>query len=105
VEVRAQPRRPFIGVHADCPAGVTRFLREQGHIVEHACSDREHACFVRCDRFGLDDRLPLLTRIDGGSFPLVRFGRWPSGAASALSVTGDLDALTIGDYAARLRGH
>jgi peptidoglycan/xylan/chitin deacetylase (PgdA/CDA1 family) len=105
VEVRAQPRRPFIGVHADCPASVTRFLREQGHIVEHACSDREHACFIRCDRFGLDDRLPLLTRIDGGSFPLLRFGRWPSGAASALSVTGDLDALTIGDYAARLRGH
>jgi hypothetical protein len=105
VEVEAQPRRPFIGVHADCPDSVSRFLREQGYIVEDARSDREHACFVQRDRFDLDDRLPLLAQIEERSFPLVRLGRWPSGAASALSVTGDVDALTIGDYASRLRGH
>jgi peptidoglycan/xylan/chitin deacetylase (PgdA/CDA1 family) len=105
VEVDARPRRPFIGVHADCPDGVSRFLREQGYIVEDARSDGEHACFVRRDRFDLHDRLPLLAQIEEGTFPLVRLGRWPSGSASALSVTGDVDALTIGDYASRLRGH
>jgi Polysaccharide deacetylase len=102
-EVRAEPRRPFVGVHADCPAGVSRFLREQGYIVEDARSDDEHSVFVRRDRFGPEDRQPLLAQIEAGSAPLVRLGRWPAGAASALSVTGDVDALTIGDYASRLR--
>jgi peptidoglycan/xylan/chitin deacetylase (PgdA/CDA1 family) len=104
-EVEARPRRPFIGVHADCPDTVPRFLREQGYIVEHALSGGDHACFVKRDRFDLDDRLRLLAEIEGGTFPLLRLGRWPSGAACALSVTGDVDALTIGDYASRLRGH
>ena len=105
VEVAARPRRPFVGVHARCPDSVSRFLREQGYIVEDARSDGDHAYFVQRDRFDLADRLPLLAQIEGGSFPLLRLGRWPSGAASALSVTGDVDALTIGDYATRLRGH
>jgi peptidoglycan/xylan/chitin deacetylase (PgdA/CDA1 family) len=103
--VCAEPCRPFIGVHPDCPGGVARFLREQGYIVEDAGADGEHACLIRRLRFGLDDRRPLLDEIEAGSFPLVRLGRWPAGASSALSVTGDVDALTIGDYAARLRGH
>ena len=42
--------------------------------------------------------------IDGGAFPLLRFGRWPHGSRSALSLTGDIDALTIGDYAHRILG-
>jgi peptidoglycan/xylan/chitin deacetylase (PgdA/CDA1 family) len=105
VEVEARPRRPFIGVHDSCPDSVSQFLREQGYIVEAARSDGDHACFVQRDHFDLDDRLPLLAQIEGGSFPLLRLGRWPSGAASVLSVTGDVDALTIGDYASRLRGH
>ena len=104
-EVQAEPRRPFVGVHTDCPAGVSGFLREQGYIVEDVRSDDEHGCFVWRERFGPEDRQPLLAQIEAGSFPLVRLGRWPSGAASALSVTGDVDALTIGDYASRFRGH
>jgi hypothetical protein len=104
VQVEARPRRPFVGVHARCPDSVPRFLREQGYIVENARSDGEHACFVQRERFDLADRLPLLAQIEGGCFPLLRLGRWPSGTASALSVTGDVDALTIGDYASRLRG-
>jgi peptidoglycan/xylan/chitin deacetylase (PgdA/CDA1 family) len=105
VEVEARPRRPFIGVHDSSPDSVSQFLREQGYIVEAARSDGDHACFVQRDRFDLDDRLPLLAQIEGGSFPLLRLGRWPCGAGSALSVTGDVDALTIGDYGSRLRGH
>jgi hypothetical protein len=103
-ELQAQPRRPFIGVHADCPESVSRFLRAQGYIVEDARSGDEHGCIVRRDRFGPADRQPLLAEIAAGSFPLVWLARWPSGAASALSITGDVDALTIGDYASRLRG-
>jgi hypothetical protein len=35
---------------------------------------------------------------------LVRLARWPNGARAALSVTGDVDALTIRDYTRRLNG-
>jgi peptidoglycan/xylan/chitin deacetylase (PgdA/CDA1 family) len=104
-EVHAEPRRPFIGVHADCPVGVSRFLREQGYIVEDTRSGDDHTCVVWRDRFGPEDRQPLLAEIAARSVPIVRLGRWPSGATSAVSVTGDVDALTIGDYASRLRGH
>ena len=103
--VRAEPRRPFVGVHPDCPPGVSGFLREQGYIVEGARSPDTHGVFVRRDRFEAEDRRPLLDEVEQASSPLLRLGRWPSGAASALAVTGDVDALTIGDYAARLRGH
>ena len=46
----------------------------------------------------------LLAQIEGGDFPLVRLGRWPNGARSALCVTGDIDALTIWDYGLRFLG-
>ena len=43
-------------------------------------------------------------RIANGAGSLVRFGVWPRGNRSALSVTGDIDALTIWDFAHRFRG-
>jgi len=45
--------------------------------------------------------IAVLARIDAGPGPLVRLGRWPNGARSALAVTGDVDALTLGDFAIR----
>jgi hypothetical protein len=36
--------------------------------------------------------------------PLIRLGAWPYGNRSALAVTGDIDALTIWDFAHRFRG-
>jgi hypothetical protein len=42
--------------------------------------------------------------IEESKRPLVRLGTWPDGARSALAVTGDIDALTIWDFAARFRG-
>jgi hypothetical protein len=52
------------------------------------------------ERFRTDER-PVLDEIEGGTFPLARPGRWPDGARSALSLTGNIDALTIWDYASR----
>jgi hypothetical protein len=42
--------------------------------------------------------------IDESRRPLVRFGTWPDACRSALSVTGDIDALTIWDFVQRFRG-
>ncbi len=35
--------------------------------------------------------------------PLVYFGCWPNGARAALSITGDIDSLTIQDFFLRIR--
>jgi Polysaccharide deacetylase len=103
VEVPAVPR-PFVGVRPDAPAALVTFLREQGYIVERAASPRLYGTFVERDRFSPADRRSLLAEIEASSAPLLRLGRWPYGARSALAVTGDVDALTIGDYARRLLG-
>jgi polysaccharide deacetylase len=104
LEVPAVPR-PFVGVRPTASAALVTFLREQGYIVERSESPRLYGSFVERDRFSWADRRPLLAEIEGTTSPLVRLGRWPYGARCALSVTGDVDALTIGDYARRFLGH
>ncbi|MBI4787775.1 MAG: polysaccharide deacetylase family protein [Chloroflexi bacterium] len=95
-------RRPFIGVSPGSPAYLTSFLRQQGYIVEEAQDATNHTFYLDRARFAYEDELPLLDEIEQGDFPLVRLGRWPNGARSALCVTGDIDALTIWDYALRV---
>ena len=100
----ASARRPFVGVDPASPAALPAFLREQGYVVEEAASPATHAVHLRRDRFERIDELPLLEELDRAEGPLVRLGRWPGGAKSALAVTGDVDALTVWDYAARFVG-
>ena len=97
-------RRPFIGVSPDSAPYLTDFLRQQGYIVEQATDGRSHGLYLHRPDFQYKDERPLLSEIDQGDFPLVRLGRWPNGARSALSVTGDIDALTIWDYGLRFFG-
>jgi len=44
----------------------------------------------------------LIHYIEAVADPLIRHWGWPGGAKSAMRVTGDLDALTLLDYALRL---
>jgi peptidoglycan/xylan/chitin deacetylase (PgdA/CDA1 family) len=104
VELRAD-RRPFIGVSHRTPPELSHFLRQQGLIVEQSDDPRTHTIYLDRPRFTDADERPLLDQIEGGDAPLVRLGRWPHGARSALCVTGDIDALTIWDYGLRFFGH
>ncbi|MEX0985644.1 MAG: polysaccharide deacetylase family protein [Actinomycetota bacterium] len=101
--VRA-PSRPFIGVHPSSPEAMTTFLRAQGYVVERATDASTHTVHLHRERFGREDELALLSEIEAGREPLVRLGRWPNAARSAVAVTGDVDALTIWDYALRFAG-
>jgi hypothetical protein len=96
--------RPFLGVHPSSPPSLTAFLREQGYIVESTVAPGSHSHFLRRESFPRSHQRPLLRELDQADFPLVRLGRWPNGARSALSITGDVDALTIWDYAFRFLG-
>jgi len=50
----------------------------------------------------LTSQVELIEHIEASTGPLIRYWRWPEGARSPMCVTGDVDALTLLDYAARL---
>jgi len=97
-------RRPFIGVSPDSPPTLADFLRQQGYIVQAAVDERSYAFYLDRTDFTAADESLLLAQIEDADFPLVRLGRWPDGARSALAVSGDIDALTLWDYGLRFLG-
>lgn len=102
VVVRA-PVRPFVGLSNRTSPAVGTFLRQQGYIVESAIVGDDYSIFIDCPNFGSSDKLALLDHIEHRTSPLVRLGRWPGAARSALSVTGDIDAMTLWDYVSRFK--
>jgi len=96
--------RPFIGLAPDAPPVLVDFLRQQGYIVQISDDPQRYAYHLARTTFMAEDQRPLLAEIEGTDKPLVRLGRWPNGARSALAVTGDVDALTLWDYGLRFLG-
>lgn len=94
--------RPFIGVAPDTPPDLIGFLEEQGYLVDSGPDASRCATYVEGHAQRALNRVELIERIERSPAPLVRFWRWPAGARSALCLTGDLDALSLVDYAARV---
>ena len=103
ITIRA-PHRPFIGLSPVTSPKLADFLRQQGYIVEIGHESHRYSCYFDQMEFFAEQERPLLGQIEGTDRPLVRLGRWPSGARSALAITGDIDALTLWDYGLRLFG-
>jgi len=100
--VPAEPR-PFIGLPADVPQHIVSFLQEQGYILD--TSELAARCGMYIDAATLaklTSAVSLIDHIEASPGPLVRYWRWPNGAKSAMCISGDLDALTLLDYASRL---
>lgn len=94
--------RPVLGVSPGSDSRLEDFLRQQGFIVEVAEGGDGFSLYLHYPRFTRLDEGRVLAEIDGSEAPLVRLGRWPHGAKSALCITGDIDALTVWDYVMRL---
>jgi peptidoglycan/xylan/chitin deacetylase (PgdA/CDA1 family) len=95
--------RPFLGLPANTPADTVTFLREQGYILD--LSENAPRCATYLDASVLEQttsQVELVSLIEDTTGPMIRYWRWPDGAKSCLSITGDLDALTLVDYTARL---
>jgi peptidoglycan/xylan/chitin deacetylase (PgdA/CDA1 family) len=92
--------RPTIGVTSSVSSQLRDFLVEEGFIVEDARPGQVHGAYLDIARGDWSER-GVLERLWKAEGPLVRLMRWPEGARSALAVTGDVDALTIGDFALR----
>jgi hypothetical protein len=101
--VRA-PLRPFIGVSPSTSIDLIHFLRQQGYILEINPERDLYAFYINQINFDGSQERAILDDIEGSGCPLVRLGRWPNGARSALCITGDIDALTLWDYGLRLIG-
>ena len=102
LDVPTRPR-PFVGLAPDVADRVAAFLTEQGYILERGEAAEECGVFLDAGCLErLDTDVKLVEHIECSPAPLVRFWRWPDRYRSALCVSGDIDALTLVDYAARL---
>ena len=102
-ELRLKTRQlPFIGCGAGVSEDTITSLKNDGFIV--SSGDDATTCSVVID-MATASKLSLrelLDWIDSQPGTLVRIWRWPNGARSAFCMTGDLDALSLKDYATRL---
>ena len=96
-------KRPIIGVSKMSSPNLINFLRNEGLIFEIDSTDNGYSVFLdESEPFNEEDELRILQKIHGINLPLVRFWRWPNGCQSALSITGDIDALSSIDFFQRV---
>ncbi len=108
--VRAE-RKPCIALSPETPAEVEDLLREQGYVVERAAGADADGYALALDvpeGFGetraerIARQGEVLRTAEAAPGPLVHFGLWPEGAKAALSITGDIDSITVQDFFLRI---
>ena len=96
-------KRPWLGVHPDFPPQALRWLHERGFITEHSLDPNAYIYYLSPrPAVAAPELESIAAEIESSCSTLIRFGLWPDQARSAFAVTGDLDALSLMDYASRL---
>ena len=96
------PRAPVLVPDKECSPALTAFLQEEGFAVgEDGAVGVEGLRISGYTSFGEGDKRALIDFIEGSDAPLVRLWRWPNGTRCAMSVTGDVDAMTMLDFLRR----
>jgi hypothetical protein len=107
----AAPAFPGVALSQRTTADVERMLREQGYPTIRVTSAEEAQTSVFLDHpegLGATRRerqrtaSALVRAVEQGAAPLVRIGQWPDGRRAALSITGDIDSVTIQDFFLRI---
>lgn len=102
---------PCVALSPQTSADVEDFLLEQGYPIERADANDAHSYALYFDLpEGLGQtrseqilrRSALVAEIEALDKPLLRFGVWPSRARATLSITGDIDSITIQDFFMRI---
>lgn len=102
---------PCIALSPDTHHTVANFLREQGYptIRNLQREASQYALFLDMpEGFGasrgeqLQRRRALLHQVEHLEAPLISFGGWPNGSRAALSITGDIDSVTVQDFFLRI---
>jgi peptidoglycan/xylan/chitin deacetylase (PgdA/CDA1 family) len=99
-----QPRKPVIASGSQWPEETITRVREAGYVVERKPEGNVQYALHLQDVAELSDQADAVLRnVEKHEGSLVRLQPWPSGARSCLSITGDIDALTLVDFAMRLK--
>lgn len=97
------PLRPFIGVSPSASAGALKFLKSEGFMVEQSTQPQNYGIYLsNLHKFQEIDEKPFSRLLEKSAAPHIRFWRWPESAKSALSVTGDIDSITLIDFGLRI---
>ena len=97
------PVRPVIGLRKDSPAAMIKFFRREGYIVELDAEPGNCGIyFGNLTDFSEDDEKLLSREAEKSDAPLIRYWRWPNQTRSALSITGDIDSITLKDFVLRI---
>jgi hypothetical protein len=94
-------RMPMAGVSTRSPAAVLDFLAEEGFPAEVSDDAVRYGAWIDVAGDSVD-QAAVLAAIEAADGPMVRLARWPAGARSALSVTGDVGCMTLQDFALRI---
>jgi peptidoglycan/xylan/chitin deacetylase (PgdA/CDA1 family) len=95
---------PIAYVSAGSSVALDGFLKEHGYPFQRVSAPRAGTVFLDRPVFGPREEKDVLDALESSPEPLVRLGRWPHGARSALAISGDIDALSIWDYGLRVFG-
>jgi len=94
---------PCIGVSPNSSEEAIAFLKGEGFVV--AVGAQPENCGIYFDSlasFNQSDERRISEAIQSSNAPLIRFWRWSGKAKSALAISGDIDAITLADFAMRL---
>ena len=95
--------RPVIGVKSDSSSDAIQFLRNEGYIIESGDQSDDYAVYLDdLKHFDKANEKALSIRIEQLDTQLIRYWRWPNQTRSVVSVTGDIDAITINDFILRI---
>ena len=97
------PVRPVIGVSPDTSPDAVSFLRSDGFVIESNEKPDGYGIYLdNLTHFDEALKKPLLQKIEQSGAPVLRYWRWPDQVRSAISVTGDIDSVTLGDFILRI---
>jgi peptidoglycan/xylan/chitin deacetylase (PgdA/CDA1 family) len=97
------PVKPVIGINPQSSISAENFLRSEGFVIERSNNPENYGIYLDgMDHFQESDEKAICDKIDDSTAPLVRYWRWPDSARSALSVTGDIDSITLIDFCLRI---
>jgi peptidoglycan/xylan/chitin deacetylase (PgdA/CDA1 family) len=102
---------PCLGVSLQTSQEIDDFLFEQGYPFVRCPEQDAHqyACYLDIPeglgttrKEQVQRKSKLLQQIEGLEAPLVYYGCWPHGCRAALSITGDIDSITVQDFFRRI---
>jgi hypothetical protein len=102
---------PCLGVSPQTSQEIDDFLFEQGYPFVR-CSEQDahrYACYLDIPeglgttrKEQVQRKSKLLQQIEELEAPLIYYSWWPHGCRAALSITGDIDSITVQDFVRRI---